>query len=158
MRLRRIIRANKTITDAGAWKTGVKMPKTAFPLTKQNALKVGPAYSWRVIRFTCLGAAFRVLVIYRLDLSTYSAYLGMECDQDLKVLARYDYHATHPGWHMHAVCDSDSQTPGRTGGPFRRLGSKLQRRAQFDITDDDSAYAKVTEAFKLIPPFALTMQ
>jgi hypothetical protein len=160
MRVRDIIRAEKQVTDAGAWKRGTKMPKSAFPLTKQGSFKVGPAYSWRVVRFQCLGGKFRVLILYRLELNKYCAYLAEECGQDMKVLARYDYHADEPGWHLHAVCESGTQVAGRTGGMSRRLpdGGKRHRRTEFGITDEDVAFAKVVDMFRLSPPFELAIQ
>lgn len=51
MKLRRIINASKTITDAGTWKSGVKMTKTVFPPSKSSSFKVSSNYNWRVIRF-----------------------------------------------------------------------------------------------------------
>ena len=74
MRVKEVIRAQKVIIDAGAWKDG-KMPNSAFPLGK-SPLNINVHYRWRCVAFECIGARFRVLISYRLDLQKFSAYLG----------------------------------------------------------------------------------
>lgn len=103
------------------------------------------------MKFTCLNRDFRALIAYRLDKETYLSLLGEDCGGDMKVLARYEYHATHPGWHFHANCGAEAPIVGRTGGLTHRLprGRQTHRRASFGITGDTSAESKAISAFGL---------
>lgn len=39
----------------------------------------------------------------------------------MTLLAKYEYHATHGGWHLHSCCETDNAIAGRTSGHFKRL-------------------------------------
>jgi len=156
MRLKEVIRSTKNIVDAGAWKNG-KMPSSAFPLGK-SAINVNVHYRWRCVVFDSLGVRFRALVAYRLDLQKYTAYLGRVDGKDMTVLARYEWHASEPGWHMHVpkTCDDRVQTPGRAGGCDLRLPRAFaaHRQHEFDVVDDATAFRRVVERFRLAQPSA----
>ena len=151
MRVKEVIAASKVIVDVGVWKDG-KMQNSAFPLSK-SPLNVNAHYRWRCISFTCFGASFRLLSCYRLDLQKFSAYLGRQDDKNMTVLARYEWHSTHEGWHFHVprTCDDSQQVPGRTGGCNQRLPlcDQAHRRMVFGVYDDDSAYKTAFHAFRL---------
>lgn len=142
MRVKEVIRAQKVIIDAGAWKDG-KMPNSAFPLGK-SPLNINVHYRWRCVSFECIEARFRVLISYRLDLQKFSAYLGRLEGKDMMVLARYEWHANEPGWHVHVprACDDALQVPGRSGGCDRRVPQAFggHRQQDFDIVDDSSTF------------------
>ena len=154
MQLRAIIRARgKNILDAGTWKADSKMPKSAFPLSKQRSFQIRAKYRWRITRFSCAGETFRILIAYRNDLERYSAYLGREHDGDMAVVSRYEFHPSHGGWHYHADCAHSSEIVGRTGGLDDRLpaGRSHHRRAQFCHMDDARALSLAYKAFGLLP-------
>lgn len=150
MALKRIVRAKKSITDLGTW-SDTKMPKSAFPLGKQGGFRIRPPYRWRIVKFDIGEESFRLLIFYRLDLMKCSAMLG-RCDEgDMCVLARYEFHADHPGWHFHTDC-SGQWVPGRTGGLHDCIpnhGSR-NRRTDFSVNGDDRAYYVVASAFRLL--------
>jgi len=140
MRLKRLIQAEKQILDVGKWTSGVKMPKSAFPLSKSHHFRVRSPFTWRVIKFTCDGASFRLLIFYRLDLSKYSAYLGREDGSDTALLARYEYDVHH-GWHVHADCSASKTISGRTGGHEDRYpqANGYHRRRDIGIDGESKA-------------------
>jgi hypothetical protein len=37
--------------------------------------------------------------------------LAIEDDRDMTVLASYEFHGTHPGWHLLATCDEIATVP-----------------------------------------------
>ena len=101
---RRIRRADKTVSDWGKWQSGGM--GTAFPLSKrrQRFYRLGAAYRWRIVRFTAEGFTFRLLVAFNIAKEQYRAVLGLEHERDMSVLASYEFHGTHPGWHLHGSC------------------------------------------------------
>lgn len=151
VKLRKIIGSQKTITDYGDWKSGIKMPKTAFPLSKSTSFKIAKAFNWRIIRFECLGAKFRLLICYRIDLHRFITYMAKDVNGDMMILARYEYHAGEPGWHLHAICDDEKHDAGRTGGDDKRMPpyGMFHKNLDFDVFSDEAAFNKVTKAFKL---------
>lgn len=158
MKLRRIVQATKTITDSGTWKTGSKMPKSAFPLSKSSQFKVSSTYTWKVISFDALGERFRVLIYYRIALHQYSAVLAKAVGGDMLVMARLEFHGTHPGWHCHALCDATGAVSGRSGAPDKRIPkvSGFHKQSEYGVAGDRSAHDKAAKFFRLdkhpLPP------
>lgn len=163
MRVKAVIAAEKQIVDAGAWKDG-KMPNTAFPLSK-GPLNVSARYRWRCIHFTAVGGTYRLLVFYRLDLQKCNMYLGRYDGKNMTLIARFEWHGTHEGWHFHVPkdCDDAGLVAGRTGGCDKRLPQSFERhrRTTFGVTSDESAYMLALNTFRLVKPsahFELVMQ
>lgn len=160
MKLRRVIGAPKLVTSWGAWKSGDKMPKTAYPLTKNTTFKVSAPYSWRLVTFECLGAKFRLLIAYRLDISRAFCYLGKEVGTDTLTMARYEYHATEPGWHLHCFCDDDGKVAGSTKCDDKRIPQwdGFHKQFDLDISGEEAMMDRAVSFFKLRkhPPLELT--
>ena len=154
MKLRDIIKAPKDVRDWGKWQPGGRMPRTAFPLSKSRgrAYRLG-AYRWRVIQFAALSARFRILVAYNADKEQYRAVLGLEQAGGLSVLAQYEYHGTHPGWHVLASCGDAAITPAgvmRWPGQVRLPEARaVHSNVAFDIADDNQALDKAARLFGL---------
>ena len=74
------------------------------------------------------------------------------------VLARYEWHANEPGWHVHVprACDDAAQVPGRSGGCDRRVPQAFggHRQRNFDVVDDASAFRRASEVFRFARPLA----
>lgn len=159
MRLRKVISADKKITDAGAWKSGVKMPKTAFQLSKSHSFKVSAKFNWRVVCFESLGEKFKLLIYYRTDLENYHADLARDVGGDMLLMARLEFHATHPGWHIHGLCDSTACVPGRSGGTDKKIPANygFNKQLTFGITNDRLAYDWAVKHYRLdkLPPAPL---
>ena len=142
MRIKDIIRAKKTNIRWGDWSSGVKMPRTQFPLSKGSSFRVRSGYNWNVSTFECLNQSFRLLVFYRMDKQEYGAWLGLIDGKDTKVIARLEFHAFHGGWHMHTNCETDDSPIGRTGGnSYMRIPKShdQDRRSDFDVADNEKA-------------------
>jgi hypothetical protein len=153
MRLQDIIRADKKVTDNGKWDTG-KMPRTAFLLShrRSRSYRLG-SYRWRVLQFDALGSSFRLLVAYHFAKEQYRAVLAVERDRDMAVLAQYEFHGTHPGWHVLATCgDIASAYEGVMRYPGQRRLPKARsshRRQDFGITNDNYALTKAARFFQI---------
>jgi hypothetical protein len=131
------------------------MSASAFPLSRrrQSSFRLGTAYRWRLVRFEACGHKFRLLLAFSLMKEQYRATLALEGDRDLSVLASYEFHGTHPGWHLLATCDDISAVPaGIMIGPwqkrFPRARSK-HRLVEFGIKDDATALNAAAKFFRL---------
>lgn len=149
-----IINGNKNVTDWGKWQTG-GMPSSTFPLSKRRgrSYRLGAAYRWRLIRFISEGYRLRLLLAYNLDKQQYRAILAVEADSDMTVVASYEYHGTHPGWHVSAACGDIGIIPqGVMIGPWqsrRPRTRSFHRHREFGVTGDDSALNVAERFFKL---------
>ena len=153
MLLREIVRARKDVTDWGKWEDGVNIKRPAFHLSKSRdrAYRLS-SYRCRIVRFGALGADFRLLIAYRLDKEQYRAILAVEAARDMNVLAQYEFHGTHPGWHLLASCDSDESRPGTMRFPGQRRiprSRAIHRQVRFDIKSDEQALEKAAKLFRL---------
>jgi hypothetical protein len=159
VKLRRIINGQKTVTNWGKWKSGDKMPKSAYPLSKSR-FKVSAPYTWRVVEFKCLGETFRLLIAFRVDLNRYQCHLGRVVGGDMLTLARYEYHATEPGWHLHCVCDDTGRTLGTMKCEDKRFPhwDSFHSQLEFGAMSEDLALKRAKEVFRLDkePPFDLS--
>lgn len=161
MKLRRVMNGQKTIKDVGSWKTGERMPRTAFPVRGAGFKEPGK-YTWRIVRFSCEGESFRLLMAYRLDLQRAMFYLGKEVRSEMLVLCRYEYHAGEPGWHMPCICDDQGKACGRLVCDDKRLPhwSSFHRELALGITRAEDAYRRADRVFRLskTPPHELEGQ
>ena len=157
MRLKDILKAEKSGFDWGNWQEGSKVPRTAFPLSKSRdrAYRL-PAYRWRVVTFEALGHSFRLFIAYRLDKEQYRSVLAQDHGRDMTVIAQYEFHGTHPGWHLLATCDEIEDAPaGVMRHPWQRRFPKAWRstsslrNARFGVANDDQALNAAAKFFRL---------
>ena len=95
---------------------------------------------------------------FRADLEQYSAVLGVEQDSDMVVLARYEFHGTHAGWHVHASCKNvrnivSGRLHSQLHSRFPKQGA-FHRHDRFDVTEDSAADKAITK-FRLYGPGTL---
>lgn len=154
IRVQDIRKAPKTVVDWGRWSSG-KVPRSAFPLSRPRSrfFRLGSAYRWRVVRFEALEHSFRLFIAFHSQKEQYRATLALEHERDLGVLASYEFHGTHPGWHLHAACgDAESVPKGVMSGPWQRRYPRARlfhRRAEFGIETEHSALDRASSFFRL---------
>lgn len=145
MTLRKFVKAVKVVTDAGLW-SDKRMPRigSTFPLSKARSLRVGTGgWRWRVLQVSDTShQSFRLLLLYQARKQDYCAILARPVGRDMLVLGRLEYHASHPGWHVHATCRSPLTChSGRLRhDDMKRLAgsSGPNARMPFPLTDDDA--------------------
>jgi hypothetical protein len=124
-------------------------------LAGQGPLFIGsaPSIGGEWLSLGRLDRSFACLIAYNLDKHQFRAILGLEAGSDLAVLAQYEFHGTHPGWHVLAACGDVVSVPrGMMRGPWqRRLPSARGHHADksYKITDDNMALGVAAEFFKL---------
>jgi hypothetical protein len=95
------IRCKKTVVNLGSWRSGQKMPRSAFSLSKSHSYALGSSYSWCVCEVEGEGDRFRLLVGFDPLKEQYRAWLGLIDGSDTALLARLEFHPSHSGWHFH---------------------------------------------------------
>ena len=156
IRAQTIRNAAKDVREWGKWQAG-GMTASTFPLSKRKgrSLRFGSAYRWRLVRFEANNHHFRLLLVYSLPKEQYRAILAMEGDGDMSVIASYEFHGTHPGWHLSAACGDLSVVPGGVLiGPWQKRIPKAgsyqrPKRVTFGIADDDQALEAAASFFRL---------
>lgn len=115
MHLREVIGKEKTDVKRGEWRDTppkksdfpmLKKRKCVFPLTKK--------WRWNTVSFSIGDRKFCLLIAYHKQVPEFQSVLAERVFGDSVIIARYEYHASHPipGWHIHAVCDDfDGITP-----------------------------------------------
>jgi hypothetical protein len=157
--IREFLFGQKAITDAGLW-SDKKMPKSGsrFPLRGSKGVHLGIGFRWRIVELEVNGRQFRLLVAYDPAKQNFSAYLALCGTSSCLVLARLEYHSTHPGWHVHACCESsEARQWGRVGYPeMNRIPANARSQRNIDFcADDDDAITIAAKHFRipgLIPP------
>jgi hypothetical protein len=149
--LRGLIVAEKSSIKLGGWRSG-KVPKADFPLGKV-ALRLGASFKWCVVTFIALGAECRVLIVYNPEKVRCDASLGVLTGGGMRVLCTYSYHATEPGWHVHATCDFASRLPaGVFRGPWvKRIPGphSRHRRKLFGLDGQDAALRMALDHYRI---------
>lgn len=152
MRARELILKPKRIIKAGDWKSGTRMPKTAFPLSPSRQFQLGPKWTWRVDVLECEGVECRLLTAFEPMKQIFVAWLSYARGGGYTLVARLEFHGDEPGWHGHSRCGLISDIPigvvkpqGTVRIPKARA---FHRRTDYDITESD-ALAKSFKFFRV---------
>lgn len=152
MRARELIFKPKRITRAGEWKSGQKMPKTAFPMSASRSFQLGPKWTWRVDVLEYGGAECRLLIAFEPMKRTAIAWLSCQRGAGYALVSRLEFHGDHPGWHCHSYC---GQVSDISLGYVKSLGCErlpkartFHRRMKYELTEQD-ALAKAFAFYKV---------
>lgn len=121
------------------WSDDRLKPKD-FPLSRKRgkAYPLTRRWRWQIVSFKVVGRDYRVLVAYHTLVPEFMVTLGEEVGGDCRVLARWEFHATHGGWHVHSVCgDTDGLSVGivKPSGTKRIPGGKSYHRHKKMLND-----------------------
>lgn len=140
MRVTGVIQTTKANVSLSIWSDD-KMKTKDFPLSKKRgkAYPLTRRWRWQIITFTGQGRNYRLLVAYHTLVPEFIATLAEEIGGDCRILARWEFHATHGGWHVHSVCgDTDSLSVGivKPSGTKRIPAAKSYHRHKKCLTMD----------------------
>lgn len=144
MRVLLAARHRKTLSLCGQWQSG-KMPRTAFPLSKNNSFRLGRGWDWCIHELIDANYSYKLLVAFHKGKAEFLAWLTMSKGTDQAVLARLEYHRSHLGWHVHlkpSVVDNVSL------GVVKMSGERLIDCASNDGMISEKGAAEVL-AFKM---------
>lgn len=119
MRVTGVIRAAKANVSLAPWSDD-KLKTKDFPLSKKRGkgYPLTRRYRWQTITFAAAGRSYRLLVAYHTLVPEFIAMLAEEVAGDCRILARWEFHGSHVGWHVHSICDdTDKLSVGITKPP-----------------------------------------
>jgi hypothetical protein len=111
-----------------------------FQLSRRASIILPRGWHWRVDMLDARGTALQLLTAYNPRIEDFRAWLGWrKTDGLLVIIARLEFHGTHPGWHCHsACCDISEIEPGQ---PLHRQFVRLpkadhrHRKTTFGLTE-----------------------
>ncbi|NKX40281.1 hypothetical protein HGG71_02230 [Rhodobacteraceae bacterium R_SAG2] len=153
MKLKDVIRLEKTVINYGHWGNG-EIDRSAWPLRRKK-LKYSPDWQWRVVSLRYEEREFRVLLLLNPPLEKFYAMLGEIREETLAVLCSHDLHTSHGNWHCHvATGDIDKVLSGvtRDHDTFRYWPSYMgECNLEFDVTTH-SAMRIASDVYRFAAP------
>jgi hypothetical protein len=116
MQIRPILRRSKTMTSDTGWSTKDLPPKHSLIFTRTRPIRAG--WRWRSARGKCeAGNEYVLLAQCNPGKANWQAVLILRGGNTVGafVIARFEYHGSHPGVHAHANCDKGILIPGAKG-------------------------------------------
>lgn len=143
MLLKDVIKARKSKVTEAVW-SQEKPQRRAFPLSCKagGCFPITRKWRWAVVEFDALGAHFRLMIAYHVEVPVFQMVLGEVMKNDTKVLVRVEYDVAHDpfGWHVHSFCEDISLI---SSGVFKPLGQKRipaaktkHRRSEYTLSGD----------------------
>lgn len=130
------------------------MPATAFRLTKRAPYLLGRFWHWRVDELVGGGMEFRLLTAFRADTEEFMAWLAIPMGEALTVIARFEYHGDHPGFHCHSTCADHSEIPVGEQDPYlfkRAPGASNRHRREDPVRTESEAIERAFTFFGVRP-------
>lgn len=153
MKLKDVIRLEKTVVDYGKWSKG-EIDRVSWPLKKKK-LKFSSDWQWRVIVLRTSEGEFRVLLRLNALIEQFYAVLGVFRQDTITIVCSHDLHTSHANWHCHtATVDIDKVFPGvwRDSDSFRFWPSYTgECNVVFDVTTE-SAMRIAAELYRFPAP------
>ncbi len=113
MRVRQIIATKKTQSADTLWRTTDLPVKYAPVYKKPRPMKAG--WTWRSIELDAEGQAWVLTVQCHVTKDNWQAWLMKKFpDGTGSIVARFEYHGSHAGVHIHSSCDRSGLEPGGT--------------------------------------------
>lgn len=113
MRVRHIIRLKKELLTDTDWNTTDLQPRHAPIFPKTTPIRAG--WKWRSARASCQGQDYILYAKCNPRRDNWQAVLILTADEGASVVARFEYHGSHPGLHAHAHCNRSGIDIGPRG-------------------------------------------
>lgn len=114
MRVRSILNLEKKITADTLWKQD-DVPKRHCPINSRTK-PIRAGWEWRSVRAQAAdGRSFIAYLEVNLRRGDFKSVLIEDTVNGPSVIARYEYHSSHPGVHAHAHCERSGIEIGASG-------------------------------------------
>lgn len=114
MRVRHLVSEAKTVaSETKQWATTDLPPRHAPYLAKTRPIRAG--WQWRSAELTSSNRKYVLTGLCNPSHGNWQAILTVAVDGSYSVVARFEFHASHPGLHAHADCSTGGVTVGAAG-------------------------------------------
>lgn len=103
MRVRHLVAEPKTIASDTRWRMDDMAPRFSGLYTKTKPIRAG--WQWRSVVAVSEQKEYIFLVQGHEDKDNWGAWLVLRTDSGYSLVTRFEYHGSHPGFHIHAHCD-----------------------------------------------------
>ena len=136
MRVRHIAAIQKVQVDDTQWSLSDVPPRRCPINSKTKPIRAG--WQWRSIKAEGGGRKFIAYAEANIRRGDYKSILIEDTPSGFSVIARFEYHSSHPGLHVHAHCERGGIEIGATGmGNLIRIppvNKKHRRIAAFTLS------------------------
>jgi hypothetical protein len=113
MRVRHLIREQKIQRSDTGWQLTDMPPRHSPIYTKSRPIRAG--WKWRAAHCEAKGRKFILTALCNVGRDNWKAVLIIEADEGTSVVARFEYHGSHPGLHGHSHCERSGLEFGASG-------------------------------------------
>ena len=113
LNVRRLINMRKVQTADTTWRDDDMPPRNCPIFSRSRPTRAG--WRWRSARAKANGREFVLVALTNVRRGDLKATLMIETPAGYSVVGRYEFHASHPGLHLHAHCDRGGVETGPSG-------------------------------------------
>lgn len=114
MRVRRLISERKSPSgESGDWSTNDLPPRWCSIYERSRTTRAG--WQWRSLRARANGRDYLAVAQCNPRRDNWKSVLILETDAGPSVVARFEYHGSHPGNHVHSNCATSGLEVGVVG-------------------------------------------
>ena len=103
MRVRHLVAEPKTISTDTGWRRDDMAPRFSGLYTRTKPIRAG--WQWRSVVAQSEHKEYIFLVQGHEEKDNWAAWLVVKTDGGYSLVTRFEYHGSHPGFHVHAHCD-----------------------------------------------------
>lgn len=135
MRIRKTLKLLKTVTKETPGWSSDNLPPRWCPINSKTRPMAGD-WKWRAARASSDARGFVIFAQVAPRKGNWKAVLIEELAAGSSVIARYEFHASHPGIHVHSDCDRCGVEVGASSMDrltrFPKASSNHRRQQSFD--------------------------
>lgn len=103
MRVRHLVAEPKTISSDTGWRLDDMAPRFSGLYAKTKPIRAG--WQWRSALALSAQKEYIFLVQGHEEKDNWGAWLVLKTEGGCSLVARFEYHGSHPGFHVHADCE-----------------------------------------------------
>ena len=151
MRVRRLIAEKKILQSDTSWSERDLQPRYAPIYTRTKPIRAG--WRWRSARVESGQSQFFLLAECNPRRDNWKALLIVERDTGSSVVARLEYHSSHPGLHAHTHCTRSGVETGASGlDNLKRYPASNRWHRRIQAWTENSFWEAAKRFFKIEDP------
>ena len=151
MRVRKLIKCQKDLVTSTSWSHGKLTKRHAPVFEKTRPIRAG--WQWRSGKATNQDDDYVLLALCNPGKDNWKAILMAKLTDGWSTVARLEYHASHPGLHVHSDCRNSGLQTGPPSMDIRnRIPKTDQRHLRIQGWTCDGFWNRAMQFFKISDP------